>query len=230
MQRAYSLPVGANGIGLTLQTRQIVGVRVDNPSGSWLRVSGIYDSVPPYTLGWQASLSPSALHVDCKFTDSPSGTPSNLVGGPVIITLYDESVSPSPGYPSGGEQSQQPGSVRSTFVAQSANATEAGVIIPYLTVPAGFTIVPELLTVSAALPGLSVNNLRSMVSVAIIDGVGNGIFPTVIISPESPFQQVAALAVPFSIGNSIELSAVTQIGGGSQVVLTRLQYYTVRNA
>jgi len=107
VQREYTFPVAAVGtqhLGLTLPAnRQIRGVSIDNPSGSWLLVTTTGDTVPPYTLGWSRFLNPPALTVGIRFINSPTGTLSNpiLDGGPIVVTLDTNPQPNSTGYASG---------------------------------------------------------------------------------------------------------------------------------
>jgi hypothetical protein len=81
--------------------RYIAGITIDNPSGSFLFVTGINQYVPPYVLGWSFPVDPQQPQISIKFVDSPSGSKSNLVGTPPSYTLSDTPVPAFPGFPSG---------------------------------------------------------------------------------------------------------------------------------
>lgn len=78
---------------------QIKGIRVDNPSGSWLSVAPFNRSIPPYTLNWYTSYNASVANVSVKFVDGPVGKLSTLVGNPVTVTIYNTEVGSSDGVP-----------------------------------------------------------------------------------------------------------------------------------
>ena len=74
LRRTIQTPVGTDVVSAAIQAGQIEGIRIDNPSGSWLLVSGIDQYVPPYRSGWQYPVSPSQSSISVRFVDSPSGS------------------------------------------------------------------------------------------------------------------------------------------------------------
>jgi hypothetical protein len=88
-----------DGIHATFIT-QIQGITVDNYSGQWLKISQEGLFIPPYTLGWTSNLYSSKTAVDIV-----SATPAttfqltiNTSRGDVVVSFYDNFISPSGGY------------------------------------------------------------------------------------------------------------------------------------
>lgn len=106
--RVYQTPAGTDLPEISHHTGLIAGVRIDNPTGSYLRVtatSGIDDYVPPYTLAWARPLVPAALKLSVLFGNSPSGAVSDPSGAAVTVTLFNEPQLASNGMPSGSQAS-----------------------------------------------------------------------------------------------------------------------------
>lgn len=101
MEQIYRMALGTDLESATIPAYQIAGIVIDNPSGSWLRVSGVEKYVPPYTNQWSYPCSPKLASVSVRFVDSPSGSQSVLVGLPPIVTLYNVGVPAYAGTPSG---------------------------------------------------------------------------------------------------------------------------------
>jgi hypothetical protein len=88
-----------DGIHATFSS-QINGVTVDNYSGQWLRISQEGLFIPPYTLGWSSNLYSSKTAVDIILA-SPATALQLVVNtsrGDVVVSFYDEVISPSAGY------------------------------------------------------------------------------------------------------------------------------------
>lgn len=100
------IPVGAVGTGKKSwnipNSNQIAGLLLDNPSGSWLFIPQDRTYIPPYTMGFQHSFSPTFARVDILFSNGPSGQVSTQQGDPVRATIYDVKIGDSPGTPSQG--------------------------------------------------------------------------------------------------------------------------------
>jgi hypothetical protein len=99
--QTYRMTLGVDLVSASGLAWEVAGINIDNPSGSWLLVKGIEQYVPPYTNGWQYPLIPQQASVTVRFVDSPSGSQSSLIGDPPVVTLYNEPVGPSQGFPSG---------------------------------------------------------------------------------------------------------------------------------
>ena len=66
----------------------IHAIEINNPTGSWLLVAKqMY--LPPYTFQWVQGFHSGLSSVSVLFTNGPSGQASSLVGGPVIVRVYD---------------------------------------------------------------------------------------------------------------------------------------------
>lgn len=99
--KVLTVPIGRDLIAAPGNGWQIAGIRIDNPSGSWLHVEGIDVFVPPYTSGWSYDLTPSQLAVTVRWTNSPSGSLSSQVGGAATVELFDTPVGVFEGNPTG---------------------------------------------------------------------------------------------------------------------------------
>jgi hypothetical protein len=89
-QKSWNLPGGF----------QIAGIRIDNPSGSWLVLpDGTF--IPPYTLGFGHSFQPTISRLDVLFSVGPAGQVSTQQGDKPTVTIYSEPVGEAPGVPSG---------------------------------------------------------------------------------------------------------------------------------
>ena len=93
--------IGTDVIALTLPVGEILGLRIDNPSGSWLLIQPINEYVPPYILGWTRSFSTAAASIDIRFVNGPAGQISTRVGDPVRYTVDSLPLGISEGVASG---------------------------------------------------------------------------------------------------------------------------------
>lgn len=133
-----TLQLGQNLESFAAGAFQIGGIIVDNPTGSWLYIPNIREYVQPYTQGWQRPISPTTATITVRFADSPSGSQSTLVGKPVTVTVSDEPVAASNGFPTGSGARQQPfpPSTTTWTVFGAAPVLSAPVYAPVITVPA----------------------------------------------------------------------------------------------
>lgn len=100
-----SLTVGDNqagGIGsMTLPGTRIRGIKVDNPSGSWVMLDGIgmayQPFIQPYTLAWADSPLPSLAELKATYVTGPTGQPVSIAGQPLVVYLFEEQVPSSGG-------------------------------------------------------------------------------------------------------------------------------------
>lgn len=130
--RTYrSTAVGDNqggGIGsMALQGTRIRGVSVDNPSGSWVKLTwpSANDAwIPPFTLGWSITLVPSQLEVAAQYVGGPTGQSTSTAGMPITVYLSELPVPNSPGSPfvTPGEK------IQSALLTIAAVPTEASVL------------------------------------------------------------------------------------------------------
>lgn len=80
----------------------VVSLRIDNPSGSWLRIDGPGLQFPnqyvaPYTIGRQLTLPYPVPEVVVRFVAGPAGQVSTRSGDPVTIWAYDYATGDSAG-------------------------------------------------------------------------------------------------------------------------------------
>lgn len=213
---------------------QIAGLRIDNPSGSWLHVETLNRYVPPYTLEYRADFIPSTTSLTIRFTDSPTGTPSELVGEPIVVQAFDTPQGFSQGYPSGGAHAQAPGVPKAliSVATPAVPPAELGSVLTTLVLGSqSFKIVPLKLYLAPRTfesgPGLSYQELRAMVVTEIRDLAGiNFLAPALSISPESPF---AALDFPPGLvlptGEPLRATSHGQVGAGYQGIAISTLYY-----
>lgn len=210
---------------------QIAGVTIDNPSGSWLSVPNV-GSIPPYTMGWAASPTPTILTIDVLFVASPQGSPSENIGGPIQVTISDIPVAANPGEPSGAPPSGAPTLARIgvsciTVVAKEAAFTPLDIIVSG--VP-GSAIIPTRLYISASTfitgVGFSFRELRSIVTVDTVNGGLSSLLPHLSISPEAPTASADFPAgTRVDVGDDIFAAAYTQVGSGEQLITVSIMYY-----
>lgn len=210
---------------------QIAAIRIDNPSSSWLRVSGVEQFVPPYTLGWTYDITPTMLNLNILFVDSPSRTPSKLVGDPVTIYLYDEPIGNSSGFASGATEYQQPGVGDVQYRLDSFLLVDTGLTIGATVTPSpGFRFVLVSLTVAMGLATAAAGQvMRTPVQVNLVDGFGAQLFPPIVLSPESPMAgPLAPTARSLNVNGTIEFSGLVSPGGGKVAIDTYLIFYSQR--
>ncbi len=227
--REFTTPVGTDLVAIALSGEHIAGIQIDNPSGSWLRVTGIEQYVPPYVTGWGYPVSPIAASLSVLFTTSPSGTPSELVGGPVVVRLYGEPVPASAGQASGAEQSQSPVGATAKIASVVATAIEAGqstIVVPKVM---GKRIVPLAFyaaqTVSGFPPIFS-DTIRATISIQVLLSGPTYLLPALALSPEvglvqAPFPQGTRLP----LNTELEVWAASANGGGKQNFQASVLYY-----
>lgn len=228
MIREFTTPVGTDLESIALTGSHILGIQIDNPSGSWLRVTGIEQYVPPFTIGWSYPAVPAAASLSVRFTASPSGTPSASTGGPVVVKIGDEPVAPSIGQPSGAAEYQQPGRGDVLYTFQSFTLIDTALTIgATLTPPSGFRFIPISLTVAAGIASAAIGqHIRTPVQVNLIDGFGAQLFPPIVISPELPMVgPLDPTPRQLGIGGTIEYSGLVAPGGGRVAIDTYLVYY-----
>lgn len=239
MQRAYTLQIGVDGPNLTLPAgpKQIAGVTVDNPSGSWLRISPVEDYVPPYTMGWARTLSPASLSVNVRWTDSPSGTPSSQIGYPAIVTVYDTPIPYSDGAASGAQEIQQPriGNIQQFLAYRTITEDFADIAINF---PAPSVIQRVALLRSRIVPGEvstdnngdadGVRDLRARAWIVTRNAGGVDLFPPAVITPEAPDSGwLPPTSAVLAVGEVPLVSAVVSQGGGAANVVIFFEYYLV---
>lgn len=230
--REYNVPVGTDLIDAVGNGWQIGGIQINNPSGSWLRVSGIEQYVPPYTLGWTFPITPTQASISVRFVDSPSGTPSELVGNPVTVTLFDTTVPASPGNASGAAGQQQPGAAPLSSYDADIDAVESGAApVTFIAAVPGTIIVPRQVLLSYSYNRMAFSDSlapRTPVVLAIVEG-GGGTFQELWISPESPFAYVPVIdgLKTTTPGQSLGYVAATVPGGGKQGIHFRYEYFRI---
>lgn len=231
--RELVTPVGTDLVDITGATWQIAGIVIDNPSGSWLQVSGINQYVPPYVLGWSYPVAPTQASLSVRFVDSPSGTPSGTQGGPVTVRISDVPVPAYPGIPSGAYQSEQPSTVGVSFQHGVVFAAEGGELTIIFVPAFGKRIVPLSLTIGAFMPnawgpGSDNTEVRSICTFEIISSFGGSILPPLSISPAAPI-----ITMPFPAGlrllvnEEIRTFGWSQPGSGRQAAQAALLRYEV---
>lgn len=227
-QRDFYLTLGQDLVSATGNNWQIAGIAIDNPSGSWLLVEGINQTVPPYVKGWTYPVTPSQLNISVRFVDSPSGSLSQLVGGQPHVILYDQPVPISAGFPSGA-------GARVTIVPRFK--TIAGLVVtngpPGTTIltATGVDIVIRVLGVSyglVAIPPAAING-----SCGITWGdTGPGLFWLQTISPEMPSveSRIEDGAWILPNGTSLIATGVYENGGAIQRIYAQVQYYELASS
>ena len=227
----YRTPVGIDLRDLALQAGHIGGIYIDNPSGSWLRVTGIERFVPPYCEAWSAPVVPTQTSISVLFVASPSGTPSLNVGGPTLVRLADAPYPDSPGYASGAETYQQPRIAEIQQVGDTINVTETYTATTLIPDTPGEQIIPRKFYCAAT--GIGNNRIHSNAILRLVNTMGfpgTLILPYITLSPERPSDQVeyeAGKAVAVGIGINVEHQ--TDVGGGTIFVTVFLQYYRLVN-
>jgi hypothetical protein len=214
----------------------IAGVEIDNPSGSWLVVEGINQTVPPYTKGWSYPIVPAQASLTVRFVDSPSGSVSEQVGGQPKIVAHDQPLPISQGFPSGagGRVSAEPLNLirRVNFVAIEAGSAPISLNAALV----GFRIVPVRFTVFALLGGIPLDPLdagvyaiRTPLFVQWQGGAGAQILANQGLSPAKPSDTLDVTPKAFSgllaAGEEIVVWGATADGGGAQELISQLQYY-----
>lgn len=225
--REFTLPVGTDLIAAALSGTDIAGIRVDNPSGSWLRVTGIEQYVPPYTAGWTTPVVPNAASISVLFAASPSGTPSAEVGEPVTVTLYDISIGSSPGYPTGAQEIQQSGignDETRVFIFRIDETTDPS--IAQLTLPDGYRL--GLLSWQVSVHPIfdTYTGLRAECMVFAVNGIGEDQFPPAIISPSHPTNPWTP-AIGRQMEGALDIGGGVAAGGGATDVIVYIRYYPI---
>lgn len=209
---------------------QIAGIEVNNPSGSWLLLSGINQYIPPYRAGWKFSLSPAQAAIDLSFVDSPSGSLSVLAGPDVVVTLYDEQIGTSEGVTTGA------GSKVSTIppllhaIAPSIGTGAASTLISMLANPTQKIVVRRLEIVPDLTAGLaSQQPFRSIVTVRFEQSGGGVGTPQwhLAISPESPFSEASFEDGAFVLdaGTDLDITGFAEQGSAKAYYIAMAQYY-----
>lgn len=225
-------PVGTDIVDTSGYTWQIAGIEIDNPSGSWLRITGIDQYVPPYTIGWAFPISPSQMSISILFVDSPSGTPSQLSGSPVTVRLHSIPIPANPGFPSGASEFQQGGIGNKTYAFNVIVINETyQVAATSINFPNNIRAVVLNWRVAATISANAVSEfqvLRTMATVTIVDGFGADLFPPAVISPERPDAgSLPPTGRVLQSGSPIQIGGMTAPGGGEVQVTTYLEYYPV---
>lgn len=207
---------------------QIAGIKIDNPSGSWLHVTGIEKYVPPYTLAWSYPVNPTQLNIDVLFTTSPTGSPSELVGGPIVVELWDEELGASSGIASGAEQAQKPfGAALQLATNLAGIANEAGTTTTILTPTAGSRIVPVTFVAALTSNGSPpFDPYFGQISIRVVSGAGVTLLPLMAISPESPESTHDFPAgTKLGVGDVMRVYGQTYAGGGRTEFGASVLYY-----
>ena len=223
--RTYRTPVGTDLNHIAGQSWQIGGIRVDNPTGSWLLVDSINQFIPPYTNGWQADFIPAASSLSIKFVDSPSGSVSTLVGDPLTVTLYDTPVGASQGFSSGagGKVGIVPPNKSSakSFVAGASGGLST-ILLPK---PGVSYVITSLSIMSESGQEVQGFYLRGIAFVSLQDLLN--VLAVGAISPETPSWQ---LNVPLGgivtmAGSTVWVQGTSLPSVGQSVLFAFLTYY-----
>ncbi len=161
MHELRYMPIGPAGSGLlswTFGTYQIAGIKIDNPSGSWILLpDGTF--VPPYTLGFGHSFQPRIALIDVLWANGPAGQVSTQQGDQAIVTIYSNPVGESPGIPSG----QGTG-----FIEQFTPVITASALIYAKVSGSGFT------TLFASVVGKRYRILTTSICYSVVNGLTIG--------------------------------------------------------
>ena len=240
LRRTIQTPVGTDVVSAAIQAGQIEGIRIDNPSGSWLLVSGIDQYVPPYRSGWQYPVSPSQSSISVRFVDSPSGSLSVQVGGAVTIYLYDDAIAFDAGQPTGagGRVTTIPPS-QTVYAAMMANLPNVAVTTTVLSASTGPAIVRKLtgtynLEDNGITPGYDPRAIVAFWWEANLGGGSLWLWQFAI-SPESPAwsDQFSDGALFLPTGADLHCTPVVQLSGQELVlglpitgVIGQVEYYS----
>lgn len=233
MQREYLTPVGVDLIGIVGPTWQIAGIRVDNPTGSWLTIDNLGEFVPPYTIGWATTCVPTRLRVNVRFTNSPSGQVSDPRGPAVRVVLQDTPATPSvgiiaPGQDSGAQSDLPKTSNLYKRAYSNSMADESVDIIPADTIPTIIIPIRVELRASMDVDEPLLGMVRGSWFYDPPVGAEVGIVSHVI-SPEHPSDvyDIFPGTFEFPANSKVRVAVATQPGQESSRVDAALFYYTL---
>lgn len=86
MRAQRIVPVGSDLNSAALPVGQIRSVRIDNPSGQWLRLFPTYDFIPPYTIGFARTFATTVQTITVR-RNTPAGQVGTQAGDPVTIWI-----------------------------------------------------------------------------------------------------------------------------------------------
>jgi hypothetical protein len=228
-ERLYRNNPGVDFVNITGSAWSIAGITIDNPSGSWLRITGIEQFIPPFTVGWSYPISPQQTSISVLFVDSPTGTPSSTFGSPVTIRLFDEPVSPSPGTLSGAGEIQT-GEIGNKLLAPiGVRLTESLNLSAALLPPAAGTRIALLRAkATASLASSDFECIRTPVQIIINDGAFGRFFPDIVLSPDAPDSgYMSPTGQQLAIDQIVNIGGDVYPGGGCVSVSVYIEYYEV---
>ncbi len=230
MHKEFLIPVGENTPNLALPgPYQIAGIRVDNPSGSWLRLMPINQFVPPWREAWSIGVTPGAATVSLEFTESQAGSLSTLEGNPITITLYDVLQPYSEGRPSGSGARQA--TIPPSLTAVALVSTNSGsTLISMLNEPNRRIVIRRIALAPDFQTGTQVPQplSNSVMGQFRLAGGGSGTPEWYLaISPESPFAEASFEDGVFALGagEDLEIVVICEPYGTRQFLFALAQYY-----
>lgn len=210
-RRDFSSNVGVDLIGIAGNGWFINGIIVDNPTGAWLKISGINDFVPPYTQGWSRPVTPAAIAIDITFESiGPGGSSSDLVGEPISVTIIDQTIEVSNGQPIA-----PPGisiNVTSAFV----NFTNVSSQVAFLAAPDPDRRYRIWGWESMAWAPIGAGG---WCRIALVHGVGLTISAMRYLMDSGGDQRIFFGGFPWPSGTSIDLHGTTSLAGNSSIMV-----------
>lgn len=225
MRREYNAAVGEDLIAMH-PGFHVRGIRVFNPTASWLRIDPHLLYVPPFTMDWSAPL-PGAAAIDVKWSDSPSGTPSgDNATGVAQVVLTDEILAHSPGMQTGTVAEQSQVTAEMSWAGDAVIAKETGSfstnIVPATTVRKPIV---QIHVFAWQATDADADNLRGMATIWLLS-TNIGII-TFTISPEQPMviwvPPPGAIYMPANTG--LNAQGFSHAGCGNQKVGVSCLFY-----
>lgn len=127
----------------------IAGVRIDNRSGSWLRIDAADMYVPPYTIGWQRTLTVEQQSISVLSVTGPAGKQSTPQGSLSTATIFDVPIPDADGTKF-IDTLQNPTSLKGAGIALTAVVGGTGVLaFPFIPATPGL-VIPRLYSATLA--------------------------------------------------------------------------------
>lgn len=187
-------------------------------------------AIPPYTMGWTRPIVPSALTLDVRFVNSPSGTPGTTEGQPITVTLYDVEQPYSDGQDTGAGsiQTAEVGGIQYEFHGFTLDETLASAAANITPTDDLTQLVLVSWYVFASLTVATDAQIRTPVQINMIDGSGADMFPPALISPEQPSNPwTPAIGRSLPVGAGVDIGGIVASGGGEVNVSVLTQFYLV---
>lgn len=233
MHREFRAPAGVALLGLALSGgSQIRGLEIDNPTGYWLEISGIHESVPPFTNRWSYPVQPAATSIDVRPTVNAPGKSIAPGGGdPYTVKLLDASVAAYPGQGTGSLAKQVATAQQYVYSQVAMTDDEDGNQISLLNpVPTGKRAVVIAIGIQYSQGAEYVEPANSVYAIFQSGPAGVGPFPQFAagnITPGAPafWREFPPGVMTFPAGDDIRCLAYTAGGTGNREVICEMLYY-----